>query len=434
MINNDLSNLLNRFYNRSNKNEANGSSPADIMQKLVNKRDAVKTGGKTEAEATAQEEAAKQSSKPKTMGDIIDTFTRSKDPSKSKDKTDAAAAQEEDAELTSEEKRQKALKKILEKIEAEEAAKYPNRAKDKNKTSTDATSEVTTVTDPAKASEQNGVEGFLNDLPLFNEFKTSLMDAFKRMDSATAGSISAQYELNYTSMKYIANAAGGYDYEETSLNIKFDLNYIKAAAGGKSGSDIAEAIGNASDFESLMNNLEEIGKGMNAKAQEKPTKGIPELKNMKPEDFLKSMQDYFSPEKTAGRIVDFATAFFPLSDAFKKGGDTEEARKEFADMMGKAIQKGFDQALGTLGSIPKSVKDGVDKTHELTFKGLDDFVKNGLNKDKQDNGTYKGLEELAFSFEMNYSKKTVSVRNGGTYGANGEAKDNQSSKALDTQA
>lgn len=215
-----------------------------------------------------------------------------------------------------------------------------------------------------------------------------------------------------------------------TLNIKFDLNYIKAGAGGKSGAQIAEAIGNATDFESLMNNLEEIGKGMGSQQQEQ-TKGIPELKNMKPQDFLKSMQDYFSPEATSGRIVDFATAFFPLSDAFKKGGDTEEARKEFADMMGKAIQKGFDQALGTLGAVPKDTMDGINKTHELTFKGLDDFVKNGLNKDKQQNDVYQGLQEFAFSFEMNYSSKSVSVQN---YNANGETQGNKSISALDTQA
>lgn len=428
MINNNLSNLLNRFYNRSNGNNA-GGSPADVMQRLKQKRDAQRASTQPVPE-TAEKDgaAAAESTKPKTIKDIIDSYTKSKNPAAGAKET---AAAEEEASLSPEEKRQKALQKILEKIEAEEAAKYPSRAKQNSKSEASAQTDVTTVTDPAKAAEATGVEGFLNDLPLFNEFKASLMDAFKRMDSGAAGSISAQYELNYSSMQYIANAAGGFDYEETNFSIKFDLNYIKAASGGKSGQEIADAIDQATDFESLMNNLEEIGKGM---AAQEPTKGIPELKNMKPEDFLGSMKDYFSPEKTAGRIVDFATAFFPLSDAFKKAGDTEEARKEFSEMMGKAIQKGFDQALGTLGSIPKSVKDGVDKTHELTFKGLEDFVKNGMDRNKQDNGTYNALQELSFSFEMNYSKKTVSVRNGGTYGANGEARDAQSSKALDTQA
>ena len=428
MINNDLSNLFNRLYNRSNQNEA-GRSPADILKNLKSRKAASKgdTAPDAATDASQAQEAAKKS-KPKTAQDILDSFTKSK----SGATADKTAAAEDESNLTAEEKRQRQLAKILEKIEAEEAAKYPNRV-NKEKTKETAQSDVVTTTDPAEIKDKQGLEGFLNDLPLFNEFKTNLMDAFKSMDSATSGSISAQYELNYTSMQYIANAAGGYEYKETSLNIKFDLNYVKAAAGGKSGAEIADAIGNATDFESLMNNLEEIGKGMNNQQQEQ-TKGIPELKNMKPEDFLTSMQDYFSPEKTAGRIVDFSTAFFPLSDAYKKGGDTPEAREEFAEMMRKAIQKGFDQAMGSLGAVPKDTQAGIDKTHDLVFKGIDDFVKNGMNKGKQDNGTYKGLQELAFSYEMNYTEKSVSVRNS-NYNANGTTTGtNKTAGALDTQA
>lgn len=200
MINNDFTNQLKNFFNRSNKNES-GSTAADMFKKLKAKQDAIRSGGKPAEEAAAADATAKE----KTKANPLDTYT------KSKDKT--AVKKEDSAELSPEEKRQRSLKKILEKIEAEEAQRYPNR--NKNKTDESAKSEVITSTDPADLSTKPGLEGFLNDLPLFNEFKTNLMDAFKSMDSATMDSISAQYELNYSSMQYIANEAGGYEYKET---------------------------------------------------------------------------------------------------------------------------------------------------------------------------------------------------------------------------
>ena len=119
-----------------------------------------------------------------------------------------------------------------------------------------------------------------------------------------------------------------------------------------------------------------------------------------------------------------------MSDAYKKGGDTEEARKEFADMMGKAVQKGFDQALGALGKIPDETRAGIDKTHELVFKGFEDFVKNGMKQEKED--TYKALQGLEFTYESTVTTKKVSV---GYYGSRGEAQaPNNTSAALDAQA
>jgi hypothetical protein len=251
----------------------------------------------------------------------------------------------------------------------------------------------------------DGLSGFLNDMPLFDEFKTGLMDAFKLMDKGGLGSVSAQYELNYSSMRYIANAAGGYEYKETSLNFKLDLSYVKASAGNGGGRALADLIGQSTDFASLIETLKGAASGQ-------PT--------ATPKDFLAQMEDYFSPEKTAGRIVDFATAFFPKSAAFKAGNDTEEARSEFAETMRAAIQKGFDQAMGVLGKVPKEVQDGIDKTHELTFKGLDDFVKNGLSKEKEEEGLYASLERWNLSISLSYSEKTVSAA-AGAYAPAGQA-------------
>ncbi len=45
-------------------------------------------------------------------------------------------------------------------------------------------------------------------------------------------------------------------------------------------------------------------------------------------DPLKQMMDFFSPEKTAERILDFALSFFPQSRHLQEGGDTEAARSD----------------------------------------------------------------------------------------------------------
>lgn len=416
MINNDFTNSLKNFFNRNNKTEAAGT--ADIMKRLKAKQAAIRgTGSEAASEEKATEEATKTASQAQTKKaapNYIDMYTKSK-----KTSTESAAAETEDDEkLTAEEKRQKALQKILDKLDAEEAQRYPNR----NKTKTENTDASASVTSGVTSPESNqGVEGFLNDLPLFNEFKTSLMDAFKRMDSGTSGSISAQYELNYSSMQAIATAGGGFEYQETTVNLKFDLNYVKATAGGMSGADIAKALEGATDFDSLMNSLESVGKD--------PAFNPATAPKLKPEDLMTSMKDYFSPEKTSERILDFATSFFPLSDAFKKGGDTEESRAEFAEMMRKAVQKGFDQAMGTLGTVPKATQDGIDKTHELVFNGFDDFVKNGMNRNKTN--TYNALQQLSFNFEMNVTQKSVSVTN---YNTKGEAQTTKPASTLDAQA
>lgn len=424
MINNDVSNHLSRYFtNRANPAEAGGVA-ANVYKRLKAKHDSI-VGKNTPAEEEAA--AADKATNEHVGNGVLRTKKKAADNEAAKEKEQAKAkAKDAEAELSPEERRQKELKAILDKLNAEEAAGYPSRVKkDQAKESEEVKSEIIS---PEKAEEKSGSGGFmsfLNDMPLFNEFKIGLMDAFKRLDSASAGSISAQYELNYTSMQYVANAAGGFDYKETTLNIKLDLNYVKAAAGGQSGKQIADMIGSSDDFESLVNNLNSL----NQPQQTQNGKGID------PNDMMASLKDYFSPEKTAGRIVDFATAFFPMSDAFKAKGDTEEARNEFAEMMRNAIQKGFDQAMGVLGAVPKSVQEGIDKTHELTFKGIDDFVKNGLNKNKEQNGIYSALEQFAFSAQVNYSETSYSYRPGSSYNRDGAAQNNpQTQQTLDTQA
>ncbi len=98
-------------------------------------------------------------------------------------------------------------------------------------------------------------------------------------------------------------------------------------------------------------------------------------------DSATSLSEYFSPEATAERILDFALSFFEMSDAYQEMGDTEEARQAFADYIGEAIQKGFDQAMDILGNLSEYAQDTVDQTHELVFQGLEDFVSGASDDD-----------------------------------------------------
>ncbi|MDR1536027.1 MAG: DUF5610 domain-containing protein [Planctomycetota bacterium] len=383
MVNGEMNSLKN-YFNRPAAGEG-GNSALEAFKKIKAKSDAIK--GKGEAAAAGEaESAAPEKTAPRDLLEL--KFNR---------KSQTEAEPGNGKPLSWEEKRQGELKAILDRLNSEEAPETES-----------ATAQSSGVLSPDLARElsaSSGLSGFLNDLPLFDEFKTGLMNAFQLMDKGGLGAVSAQYELNFSAIQQISGASG-LDYRETSLSLKLDLNYLKASAGGgKGGQALAELIGGAGDFASL---IEALGKAASGQAgQTAPAKD--------PNDFLDQLNDYFSPEKTAGRIVDFSTAFFPNSAAFKSKGDTEEARNEFAEMMRAAIQKGFDQAMGVLGKVPDQVQANIDRTHELTFQGMDDFVKNGLNRQKESEGVYASLEQWSLSFSLEYSEKTVRGYSGDPY-------------------
>jgi hypothetical protein len=84
-----------------------------------------------------------------------------------------------------------------------------------------------------------------------------------------------------------------------------------------------------------------------------------------------------SPEATAKRIVDFATGFLA---AFKSNNpdleDTEQI-DEFTALIKDAVEEGFEDAgkiLQGIGRISAEVQGGIDKTHELVMKGIEDFA------------------------------------------------------------
>ncbi len=107
------------------------------------------------------------------------------------------------------------------------------------------------------------------------------------------------------------------------------------------------------------------------------------------ESLLQSGTD-FSPAATAQRIVDFATGFFGQFQTNNSEGGQTPQLQGFATMIKGAIEEGFASAqdlLKGLGEISSGIQQDIDKTFELTIRGINDFVA------KQSQQMEKGEEE-----------------------------------------
>ncbi len=178
---------------------------------------------------------------------------------------------------------------------------------------------------------------------------------------------------------------GGYIYQRAQFEVSFRVMQATSGAQG------TEFRGLSFSMKASMEVLQ-VWEGGTAEEA-----GVSPLSS---EALWDKLMDFVSPEKTAGRILDFALHFFPRSEAFAEEGDTEGARERFADVIGPAIQKGFDEALGILGQLPEAVQEDVDETHRIVFEGLDDFVKNGLDHAKAaEDGLYQRIAEWRMQAE-----------------------------------
>ncbi|MBO1271875.1 MULTISPECIES: DUF5610 domain-containing protein [unclassified Shewanella] len=84
----------------------------------------------------------------------------------------------------------------------------------------------------------------------------------------------------------------------------------------------------------------------------------------------------YSPEATAGRIVDFATKFYTTYQQQNADKSPEDQLNGFMDIIGGAIDKGFSEArniLDKLKVLDGDIADGVDATYSHVQKGLQAF-------------------------------------------------------------
>jgi hypothetical protein len=84
-----------------------------------------------------------------------------------------------------------------------------------------------------------------------------------------------------------------------------------------------------------------------------------------------------SPEATAGRIVSLSTGFFSLYRESNPQKDEATALKDFAELIGGAIDQGFAEArkiLDGMGVLQGDIAGNIDRTYELVQSGLKAFV------------------------------------------------------------
>lgn len=84
-----------------------------------------------------------------------------------------------------------------------------------------------------------------------------------------------------------------------------------------------------------------------------------------------------SPEATAGRIVSLSTGLFQLYQDSNPDKDFASALKDFTELIGGAIDKGFEEArkiLDGLGVLQGDIASNIDKTYQLVQDGLQAFI------------------------------------------------------------
>jgi hypothetical protein len=94
-----------------------------------------------------------------------------------------------------------------------------------------------------------------------------------------------------------------------------------------------------------------------------------------------------SPEATAERIVKGATGFFLAFKDQHSELSEEESLNKFMSVIGGGIDKGFEEArdiLESLSVLEGEVKGNIDLTYEFVQTGLNQFIEQFSNKEKEE--------------------------------------------------
>lgn len=84
-----------------------------------------------------------------------------------------------------------------------------------------------------------------------------------------------------------------------------------------------------------------------------------------------------SPQATADRIVALSTGLFQLYQDSNPDKDLATALKDFSELIGGAIDKGFEEArkiLDGLGVLQGDIASNIDQTYDLVQAGLQAFI------------------------------------------------------------
>lgn len=78
-------------------------------------------------------------------------------------------------------------------------------------------------------------------------------------------------------------------------------------------------------------------------------------------DPVYQVPEYWNPENTSNRIVNFALSFFEISGL---------SQEEYADKVLNAIKKGFEDAKKMLGQLPPETEKLLNDTHQLALEKI----------------------------------------------------------------
>lgn len=85
----------------------------------------------------------------------------------------------------------------------------------------------------------------------------------------------------------------------------------------------------------------------------------------------------FSPQATAGRIVNFAVSFYGAYQLNNQGEEGATQLAGFVDLIKGAVKEGFagaQELLNGFGEMSEEAQGDIDETFELTIKGIDEFA------------------------------------------------------------
>ncbi len=285
------------------------------------------------------------------------------------------------------------------------AEKSDTEETDESKNSTDSTEETTDATEAATGSQNstsysddNSDDSSGYAMSMLDEFKKQVNDVLMQSmglnDPESLQGLSGLGGLN----ELFGSALNGNSFSAMSFSAQFEINYqsVMAVAGENGMTMQSTSFSLSASFE-FIGMSSGYGSDFNPFATDDTEEG-------QPTDMMSKLKDMFSPEKTAQRILDFALSFFPNSKQYTEGGDTQDSRQSFADIMSAAVQKGFDQAMGILGKVPEETEKEIDETHSRVFDGFDDFVQNGYD---WANSNYGSIQAYSSTFEMSYSSTAI---------------------------
>jgi len=135
------------------------------------------------------------------------------------------------------------------------------------------------------------------------------------------------------------------------------------------------------DLQTLQNSVRTVYDQVKQQLQEyyglsSDEEAIADSAMLPPEDAsAQDLVEFFSPENTASRIVDFATNFLGAYQGNHPDDSENDQVNQFTTMIGEAIKQGFDEAEDILGSFDElgEIGDNIQKTYDLVLTGLEEF-------------------------------------------------------------